>query len=166
MTARSSVVNGSRVGRKKLLRANVAGADDVKPGKIVGSMIGERDAGGIEHLQKEIPYQAVGLFNFIEQRERLAGVCERTLPKRPGLPVSSPMKSFTLSRVEEFGHVESENGSLTEKVTGKFQRQFRLPYPGRPEKKERSKRFLGGLQAKLAAFQNGTHAGNRRGPGP
>jgi hypothetical protein len=29
-------------------------------------MIGERDARSIEHLQKEIPYQTVGFFNFIE----------------------------------------------------------------------------------------------------
>ncbi len=34
-------------------------------------MIGERDAGGIEHLQKEIPYQAVGLFDFIEKQNAL-----------------------------------------------------------------------------------------------
>jgi hypothetical protein len=63
-------------------------------------------------------------------------------------------------RVEEFRHVESEHGTLTEEVTGKFQRQFCLPYSGRPEKEERAERFAGGLQAKLAAFQHGTHARN------
>ena len=62
--------------------------------------------------------------------------------------------------MEEFRHIEPEHGTLTEQVTGKFQRQLRLPYSGRPEKQERAKRFAGGLQAKLAAFQHGTHAGN------
>ena len=31
-------------------------------------MIGERDARGIEHLQEEIPYQAVGFFDFVEKQ--------------------------------------------------------------------------------------------------
>jgi len=51
---------------QKLLRADIAGANDVKPGEVVGSVIGQRDASCIEHLQKEIPYQPMGFFDFIE----------------------------------------------------------------------------------------------------
>ena len=98
MTARSSVVKGRRVGRKKLLRADVARAHDVETRKIISSMVGERDAGCIEHLQEEIPYQAMGLFDFVEEAERLAGAARERFPSRPALPVSSPMNSFTLSR--------------------------------------------------------------------
>ena len=51
---------------QKLLRADIAGANDVKPGEIVGTVIGQRDTSGIEHLQKEIPYEPMGFFDFIE----------------------------------------------------------------------------------------------------
>ena len=34
-------------------------------------MIGQRDPAGIEHLQKEIPYQAVRFINFVEQENAL-----------------------------------------------------------------------------------------------
>ena len=32
-------------------------------------MIGERDAGGIEHLQEQIPYQAMRLFDLVEKQD-------------------------------------------------------------------------------------------------
>ena len=122
-------------------------------------MIGQRDPGGIEHLQKEIPYQAVRFFNFIEQENALPVFGkDSSQPSRAAGFVAH--EELHVVQVEEFRHIEPEHGTLTEQVTGKFQCQFRLPYSGRPEKQERAKRFAGGLQAKLAAFQHGTHAGN------
>ena len=51
---------------KKLLSADVARAHNIEPRQIINAMISERDAGGIEHLQEEIPQQAMGFFDFIE----------------------------------------------------------------------------------------------------
>ena len=62
--------------------------------------------------------------------------------------------------MQEFGHIEAENTLIAEKIAREFQRQFRLPHSGRPEKQERTERFPGGLQAKLAAFENRANAGN------
>jgi hypothetical protein len=56
---------------KKLLRADVAGADDVEPGKIIGTMVSKGDASSIQHLQKKIPNQTVCLFDFIEEEDTL-----------------------------------------------------------------------------------------------
>ena len=47
--------------------ADVVGADSIESGKIVGAMVCEGDARSIQHLQKEIPYQAVGLFDLVEK---------------------------------------------------------------------------------------------------
>ena len=82
---------------EELLRANIARAHDVETRKIIGMVVRKCDAGGIEHLQEEIPYQAVGLFDFVEEKDASL-VCERTFPSRPVLPVSSPMNNLTLSR--------------------------------------------------------------------
>jgi hypothetical protein len=49
-------------------------------------------------------------------------------------------------QVEEFRHVKPEHGTIAEEVTRKFQRQFRLPYSGRPEKQERAERFAVGCK--------------------
>ena len=62
--------------------------------------------------------------------------------------------------MQELGHVEAKDAFASEKTAGEFQRQFRLPHPGRTEKEERAERFPLRLQSKLAAFQHGTHAGN------
>ena len=85
---------------------------------------------------------------------------ERTFPSRPGLPVSSPMNSLTLSRCRNSDISKRMNILGSEQIAGEFQRQLRLPHSGRPEKQERPERFPGGLQSKLAAFQNRAHAGN------
>ena len=53
-------------GTQELLRANIARAHDVKARQIIASMVRERNACGIEHLEQEIPYQAMGFFDFIE----------------------------------------------------------------------------------------------------
>ena len=68
ITARSSVVKGRRVGRKKLLRSDVAGADNVETGKVTSIVVGKCYLGRIEHLQKKVPDQAMGLFNFVKQK--------------------------------------------------------------------------------------------------
>jgi hypothetical protein len=39
---------------EKLLRADVAGADDIESGQIVCVMVRKRDASSVEHLEKEI----------------------------------------------------------------------------------------------------------------
>ena len=63
-------------------------------------------------------------------------------------------------QMEKFRHIETERGIITEKIAGKFERQFGLTYAGRPEKKKGTKRLAGRLQPKLAPFQHRTHAGN------
>ena len=122
-------------------------------------MIGERDARGIEHLQKEIPYQAMGLFDFVEKQNA-------SLVPRENLPESSRAAGFVSHeqlhavQVQELGHIEAENILIAEQIAREFQRQFRLSHPGRSEKQERPERLPGGLQAKLAAFENRANAGN------
>ena len=39
-------------------------------------MIGQRDPGGVEHLQEKIPYQAMSLFDFIKQEDAALAVCK------------------------------------------------------------------------------------------
>jgi hypothetical protein len=53
---------------KKLLSTDIAGADDLEAGKIIATVVSQRNAGRIEHLQEEIPNEAVGLLNFVEQQ--------------------------------------------------------------------------------------------------
>jgi len=49
------------------VEADVACADDVEIGKIVGAMVGEHSADGIEHLQKKVPDQVMSFFDSIEK---------------------------------------------------------------------------------------------------
>jgi hypothetical protein len=63
-------------------------------------------------------------------------------------------------QVQKLGHIEAENTLVAEEIAREFQRQFHLSYPGRPEKQERPERLPGGLQSKLAAFENRANAGN------
>ena len=49
---------------------------------------------------------------------------------------------------------------MPKRVLCEFERQLRLPHSGRPEKKQRAKRFPSGLQSELAAFEHRAHAGN------
>jgi hypothetical protein len=84
-------------GTKKLLRADVAGANDVKARKIIRTMIAERDSGGIEHLQEQILYQAMGLFDFVDKQNPLL-VLREDLSESPGFAGFIPMNSFALSR--------------------------------------------------------------------
>jgi hypothetical protein len=107
-------------------------------------MIGQRDPGGVEHLQKEIPNQAVCFFDFIEQENALP-VFGKDFSQTSRAAGFVAHEQLHVVQVEEFRHIEPEHGTLTEQVTGKFQRQLRLPYSGRPEKQERAKRFACGL---------------------
>ena len=122
-------------------------------------MIGQRDPGGIEHLQKEIPYQAVCFVDFIEQENALPvfGKDSSQTSRAAGFIAH---EQLDVVQVEELGHVKAENALAPEKIASEFQRQFRLSYSGRAKKKKRPQRFPGGLQAKLAALQHGTYAGN------
>jgi len=122
---------------EKLLRANVAGADDVESRKVVCAMVGQGDARGVQHLQKEIPDQAVSLFDFIEEKNTLA-MFGKNFPQPSWIPSFIPHEQFHGVFVLEFRHVEAEHGICPQKVTRKFQRQFRLPRPSRSEKKKRA----------------------------
>lgn len=144
---------------EELLRADVAGAYDVESGKIVGSMIGQSDPGRIEHLQEEIPDQAVGLFNLIEKKNAMP-MLGKHFSQTTGAAGLVTHKQLHVVEVEEFGHVEPEHRIIPEEVAGEFQCQFCLPHPGRPEEKKRTERLALWLQSELAAFQHGTHAGN------
>ena len=52
----------------KLVRSYVASANYVISREVVGSLVWQRDASRIEHLQKEVPYQSVRLLNFIKEK--------------------------------------------------------------------------------------------------
>ncbi len=95
-------------------------------------MIGQRDSGGIKHLQKKIPYQPVGFFDFIEQKNTLP-VFGKDFPQPAGAASLITHEQLHVVQVKEFRHVEAKHGIIPEKVAGKFQRQFCLPYSGRPE---------------------------------
>jgi len=142
-----------------LLRANVAGTYDVESGQIVGLVIGESEPGGIEHLQKEIPDEAVGFFDFVEQKDALP-MLGKHFSQATGAAGLVAQKQLDVVEVEEFGHVEPEHGILAEKVAGEFQGQFCLPHPGWSEKKKRTERLALRLQSELAAFQHGADTGN------
>ena len=60
-------------------------------------MVCEGDASSIQHLQKEIPYQAVGLFDLVEKQDALL-VFREHLAEATGAAGFVPMKSFTLSK--------------------------------------------------------------------
>jgi hypothetical protein len=100
-------------------------AHDIHVGVAVRSMIGQRDSGGIEHLQKQIPNQAVCLFDFIEQENALPVFAKDSSQTSRAAGFVSH-EQLHIVQVEEFRHVEPEHGTLTEQVTGKFQRQLRL----------------------------------------
>ena len=144
---------------QELTRADIARAHNVETRQIVSAMIGERDARGIEHLQKEIPYQAMGFFDFVEE-QNASLMLRENYSESSGAAGFISHEQLHAVQVEELGHIEAENVLGSEKIAREFQRQFRLPHPGRPEKQERTERFPGGLQAKLAAFENRANAGN------
>ena len=138
---------------QKLLRANIARAHDVEARQIIGTMIGERDARRIEHLQKEIPYEAMGFFDFVKEKNA-------SLVPRENIPKPSEAAGFVSHeqlhavQVEEFGHVEAVNVLGSEQVASEFERQLRLSHTGRSEKQERTEGLPGRLQSELAAFEN------------
>ena len=120
---------------QELLCPNVARADEVKAGKVVGAMVGERDARGIEHLQKEIPYQPVGLFDFIEQQNSAV-----VLPEDGSQASRSAgfiaHEELHVVQVQELRHIETKGTLVAEKVAGEFQREFGFADARRPEEKE------------------------------
>jgi hypothetical protein len=144
---------------KKLLSTDIAGADDLEAGKIIATVVSQRNAGRIEHLQEEIPNEAVGLLNFVEQQNA-------SLMARENVSESSRASGFVsyeeLDRVQvqEFRHVEAENIVAAEEIAGEFERQFCLSHTGWSKKKERTEWFPAGLESELAALQNRAHAGN------
>lgn len=122
-------------------------------------MVGKGDASRVEHLQKEIPYQPMRLFDFIEQENALP-VRGENFAQASGSAGFVTHEQLHGIEMKELRHIESEYGVPTEKVAGKFQCQLGLAYAGRPEKQERAKRFAERLQTKLTAFQDGGDAGN------
>ena len=82
---------------KKLLRADVAGAERRKCQKDHKNDDRRVDSGGIEPLQEQIPYQARGLFDFVEKRNPLL-VLREDLSGWPGFAGFIPINSFALSR--------------------------------------------------------------------
>jgi hypothetical protein len=94
-------------GAKKLLRADVAGANDVKTRKIIRTMIAERDSGGIEHLQD--PISGDGPFRFRRQAEPLARA-ERGPFRVARVCRIHPHEQLRAVQVQEFRHIETKEG--------------------------------------------------------
>jgi hypothetical protein len=144
---------------KELLSANIAGADDIETGKIIGSVIGEGDVGGIEHLQKQIPNEAMSFLNFVEQQN--ASLMPReNVSQASGAPGFVSDEELHAVQVQEFRHVEAKEILAAEEIAAEFESQFCLPYAGWSEKKEGTEWFLAGLESELAALQNRAHARN------
>ena len=101
----------------------------------------------------------MGLLNFVEQ-ENATLVPRENIPKPSGVAGFISHQQLRAVQVKEFGHIESKNAFVAEKVAGKFQSQLRLSHAGRPKKEERTERFALRLQSKLPAFQNRAHAGD------
>lgn len=146
-------------GAQKELRTDVARANDIEPRKIVSPMIGKSNVRRIKHLQKEIPDQAVRLFDFIEEKNTVA-VPRKDFSEASGIAGFVAYEQLHRVQMKKFRHIESKYRVLTKEVSGEFQGRFRFPHPRRPEKQERAKRLARRLQSKLAAFQHGAHAGN------
>src|SRR5262245_40005648 len=99
----------------------------------------------------------MGLLNFVEQENASLVLGENFSESSNAAGFISHEELHTV-QVKELGHIESKNAFVAEKVAGEFQRQFRLTHAGRPKKQERTERFAGRLQSKLAAFENRAHA--------
>jgi hypothetical protein len=122
-------------------------------------MISERDARGVEHLQKQVPNQTMGLFDFIEQ-QNASLVARENVSESSGAAGFISHEELHAVQMEKLGHIESKNILGSKQIAGEFQSQLRLANPGRPKKEERTERFALRLQSKLPAFQNRAHAGD------
>jgi len=111
------------------------GADHIEPGKIIGPVVCEGDASGIQHLQKGIPYQPMSLFNFVEKQNALLVSCEH-LAKATDATGLVAHKELHIVQVKKFGHIESEDMVFSEQVAGELQRQSSFSDACRTKEKE------------------------------
>ena len=130
ITARSSVVKGRRVGRRSCpLRCCLCRQCRNRRGRRYDG----RRALCAPHRAsaKEGPRSGDGPFRFRRKAERLADAARERFPIVQTLPVSSPMKSFTLSRCRNSDISKRKNILAAEQIAREFQRQFRLSDSGR-----------------------------------
>ena len=99
-------------------------------------MICERAARRIEHLKQEIPYEAVGFFDFVKEKNALL-VPREYIPKPSEAAAFVSHEQFYAVQVEELGHVKAVNVLGSEQLASEFQRQLRFSHTGRSEKQER-----------------------------
>lgn len=82
-------------------------------------MIRQGDVCRIEHLQKEIPDEVMGLFNFIEEKDTMSMLGEN-LSQTPAVAGFIAHEELYVVEVEELGHVEAEKRFTTKEVSRTF----------------------------------------------
>src|SRR6185295_11514240 len=100
---------------EKLLGADVAGADHIEPGKIIGPVVNEGDASSVQHLQEKIPYQTMSLFDFVKKQDALLVSCEH-LAKATDTAGFVAHEELHIVQAKKFGHIESEDVIVSEQV--------------------------------------------------
>ena len=103
-------------------------------------MVGQGDPSSIKHLQEEIPNQSMGLFDLIEKQDA-SPMARENFPKSPRAAGFASHEQLHAVQMKKLGHIEAEKIFGAEEILCEFERQLRLPHSGRPEKKERAKRF-------------------------
>jgi len=103
--------------------------------------------------------QAVRLFYFVEEENAMT-MLGQNFSQPSGVAGSITHKQLYAVQVEEFGHVEAEEGISAEKVAGEFQRELSLADSCGAEEEERTERLVVGLQPELAACEHRTDSGN------
>jgi hypothetical protein len=98
-------------------------------------MVCEGDASSVQHLQEKIPYQPVRLFDFVEKQDALLVSCEQ-LAKATDTAGFVAHEELHIVQVKKFGHIESEDVTLSEQVAGEFQSQSGFTDTCRTKEKE------------------------------
>ena len=101
----------------------------------------------------------MGLFDFVE-KQNASVVPRKNVSESSRATSLISHEQLHAVQMKKFRHVEAENAFVAEEITREFQSQLGLSHPGRTEKQERTERFRGGLQPKLATFQDRAHARN------
>jgi hypothetical protein len=108
-------------------------------------VVGKRDAGCIEHLQKKVPDQAMGLFDFVKEKNAALSM------RKDGSQAPTPAgfiahEQLGAVKVKELGHIEAEDTVFSKQVASEFQGQLRLPTPVGPRNRKEPRGFAVGCK--------------------
>jgi len=106
-------------------RADVRGENDIVAAEILSFAIGQRDPSSIEDLQKQIEYQRMRFFHFVE-KQRAAIVLGQSVTQHPRFGCGASEEQADRGLILKFRHVETVQVASSKDIIAKADGYFCL----------------------------------------